>query len=160
MTTKEQKKELLTTYFSGIAAHKYLATQAFGSRATDSAEHDASREYTRLLTEYAEKGGSLLKMAEALGVTYPSLRRRVMTSVLAPLPRQKKSKATHNDLLRSAKILEASQKMGVEAYHDAIYELYKRNISLNKLAPYVGLKSPYPLYYGLNKARMRAGEVD
>lgn len=159
MTTKDQKKELLTTYFSAIAAHKYLATQAFGSRATESAEHDASREYTRLLTEYAKKGGSLLKMAEALGVTYPSLRRRVMTSVIEPLPRSKRSKATTEQYAEAVKQIEIAKTYGVEEYHDTIYSLYKSGIALNRLATELGLKSAYPLYYGLNKARMRAGEV-
>lgn len=155
MTTKDQKKELLTTYFSDIAACKYLATQAFGSRATDSAEHDASREYTRLLSEYADKGGSLLKMAEALGVTYPSLRRRVMTSVIEPLPRSKRSTATAVQYEKAVKDIQAAKLRGVEAYHDTIHDLYKSGISINRLATELGLKSAYPLYYGLNKSRMR-----
>lgn len=156
MTTKDQKKELLTTYFSDIAAHKYLATQAFGSRATESAEHDASREYTRLLTEYSEKGGSLLKMAEALGVTYPSLRRRVMTSVIEPLPRSKRSTATPAQYKKAVARIKASKALGVQTYHDTIRSIYEDGIALNRLATELGLKSAYPLYYGLNKSRMRA----
>lgn len=155
MTTKDQKKELLTTYFSDIAACKYMATQAFGSRATDSAEHDASREYTRLLAEYADKGGSLLKMAEALGVTYPSLRRRVMTSVIEPLPRSKRSTATAAQYEKAVQQIEIAKTYGVEEYHDTIRSLYEGGIALNRLATELGLKSAYPLYYGLNKSRIR-----
>lgn len=149
----------MAEYFPAIVKHKYLATQAFGSRATESVEHDASREYTRLLKEYSDKGGSLIKMAEALDVAYPSLRRRVMTADVAPLVRSKKSRATDQQYLKAAEILKQAKTAGTEQYHDTIYKIYKKEISLNKLAPYVGLKSAYPLYYGLNKARMRAGEI-
>lgn len=160
MTSKKDKLVLLAEYYPQVAKFKYLATQAFGSRATESTEHEASREYTRLLKEYSDKGGSLLKMAEALEVTYPSLRRRVMTAEIAPLKRHRKSRASTADYQWAAEYLEDAKLKGTEQYHDAIYEVYKQDISLNKLAPYVGLKAAYPLYYGLNKARMRAGEID
>jgi hypothetical protein len=42
-----------------------LAKKAYGSRNTNSPQHEASREYTRLLVDYYSKGGSLLKLAEA-----------------------------------------------------------------------------------------------
>lgn len=158
MTTKRDKLVLLSEYYPAVSKFKYLATQAFGSRATESEAHDASREYTRLLAEYAGRGGSLLKMAEALEVTYPSLRRRVMTAPIRPLDRHPKSKATQKDYDKAIEIINNAKIGGTVEYHDTIKKLYDRNISLNRLAKELGLKSAYPLYYGLNKARMRAGE--
>lgn len=159
MTNKQEKLQLLSDYYPSIAKHKYLATKAYGSRSTESAAHDASREYTRLLAEYAEKGGSLLKMAEALEVAYPSLRRRVMTAGIPPLERHKKSVATKEQYVEAIAYLADAKTHGTAVYHSAIFNLYNKGISLNRLAKEMGLKSAYPLYYGLNKMRMANKEV-
>ena len=54
-----------------------LAQKAYGLRTTDSPAHVASREYTNLLKEYYDNGGSLVAMAKELDVAYAGLRRRV-----------------------------------------------------------------------------------
>lgn len=155
MTTKAQKKALADKYASSARALSPLAQQAFGSRATESYAHDVSREFTELLCRYVAEGGSLILLGERIGMTYPALRRRVMTAEVAPLPRSTRSKAPAEAYPPAAERLNKYKKVSTFAYHEAIKEEYDRGLSLNKLATYMGLKSAYPLYYGLNNARMR-----
>lgn len=159
MTTKTEKVDLLNEYAKTLKALKPQAEKAFGSRATDSAAHEASRAYTSLLKEYADKGGSLLMLADALDVTYPALRRRVMTADIAPLERvSQKAPATEQQYAFAVQTLTPLRetKGNTEEYHDALLSFYNEGISINRLAKELGLKSAYPLYYGINKARLRA----
>ena len=156
MTSKQRKMELLDEYYSKIAPLRPLAEKAFGSRATESVVHDISHAYTTLLVEYADKGGSVPKLAVALDVTYAALRRRIMTASIKPLPRAGRTKATHKQYIEAATFIRQQKLFGTEAYHDAIKKVYEDGVGLNKLASYLGLKSAYPLYYGLNKSRMRS----
>jgi hypothetical protein len=158
MTTKAKKTELLNEFLPKLQPLVEEATKAFGSRATESHAHDISRMYTELLVEFDAKGGSLLQMATALGTSYPALRRRVMTSAVAPLARSKKSKATQDDYAEAVLYIKEAKTHGTTVYHHAIKNLYDRGISLNKLAKAMGLGSAYPLYYGLNKVRLNEGE--
>lgn len=161
MTTKTEKAELLSIYAEPLLKLKPEAEKAFGSRATDSDKHYVSHKYTNLLKEYADKGGSLLMMAKALDVTYPALRRRVMTAEVKPLDRHHRSKATADQYAFAVQTL-TPLRMGVgttEEYHDALLKCYNDGLSINHLAKELGLKSAYPLYYGINKARMRTEEV-
>lgn len=155
MTTKIEKTEILNRYVAEARALAPEAQKAFGSRATASHNHKVSKEFTTLMVKYVEEGGSLIKMAEALNMTYPALRRRVMTANVTPLPRSTRSKAPAYEYTRAASHLNTLKKVSTISYHDAIKEEYDRGLSLNKLATYMGLKSAYPLYYGLNNARMR-----
>lgn len=156
MTTKQKKLELLNEYLPQVRQLQPYAEKAVGSRATSSIIHDISHGYTTLLVEYANKGGSIPMMAKALNVTYAALRRRVMTAPITPLPRAGRTKATHQQYLQAATLLRQQRALGTEAYHDAIKKVYEEGVGLNKLATYLGLKSAYPLYYGLNKSRMRS----
>lgn len=156
MTTKLQKMQLLDEHFPAIQALKSQAEKAFGSRATDSHNHEASRKYTDLIKNYAEQGGSLLILADALEVTYPALRRRVMTADVTPLTRHSRSKATADQYAYAVQTLTPLRDShNTEAYHDALLEQYDNGLSINHLAKELGLKSAYPLYYGINKARIR-----
>lgn len=156
MTTKLQKMELLDEYYSKIAPLKHFAEQAYGSRATESIVHDISHAYTTLLVEYADKGGSVPMLAKALDVTYAALRRRITTATIKPLPRSGRTKATPKQYTEAAKFVLTQREIGTVAYHDAIKKVYEEGVGLNGLAPYLGLKGAYPLYYGLNKSRMRS----
>jgi hypothetical protein len=156
MLNKTQKVELFDEYSSKISMLRPLAEKAVGSRATSSVIHDISAGYTSLLVEYADKGGSIPMMAKELGVTYAALRRRITTASLAPLPRAGRSKATPAQYAQAAIYVREQKANGTEAYHDSIKQVYYRGVGLITLATYMGLKSAYPLYYGLNKARMRA----
>ena len=88
------KDALVEEYAPRLRELLPLARTAYGSRNTKSPQHDASREYTRLLVEYYGKGGSLIAIAEAVGVTYAGVRRRVTTVDIAPVAKRVRSKAT------------------------------------------------------------------
>jgi hypothetical protein len=153
---KVEKLELLDTHFAIIAPLKFQAGKAFGSRDTASANHTISREYTIALKDYADMGGSLLLLAEALEVTYPALRRRVMTAVIPALPGRGRSKASAAQYALATKTLTKLRKTKkTTQYHDAIKKFYDEGLSVTRMARELGLKSAYPLYYGLNKARLR-----
>jgi hypothetical protein len=155
MTTTIEKQEILNRYITQFRKLAPDAQKAYGSRATASKNHDTSREYTELLVQYTKERGSLLMLAKELNITYPALRRRVMTADIAPLERANRSKALPHEYAIASESLQKLKKVSSKTYHDGIKECYDRGLSLNTLATYMGLKSAYPLYYGLNNARMR-----
>lgn len=151
------KEQLLQEYSARIKPIIGLAKKAYGSRNIDSPQHDASREYTRLLVEFYNRGGSLLQMAEELGVTYAGIRRRVTTADIPPSSTRSRSKASAEEIkLAASRVLQAKYS-GVEAYHEAIRREYEDNgISLNKLAKDMKLSSSNPLYYAVARAKLRS----
>ena len=138
-----------------------LAKKAYGSRNTNSPQHEASREYTRLLVEYYSKGGSLLKLAEALGVTYAGLRRRIITNEIPPKSKKVRSKATKDQTMEAFLKIETAKNLGtVELYHETIRIQYEENgISLTEIALLMGLSSANPLYYAVAKAKLKNKEL-
>ena len=158
MTTKAEKLELLSDYYSKAAPYAEKAKKAYGSRGTKSDAHDASRKLTEILADYVDKGGSLLLMSEAINMSYPALRRRVMTAGIPPLKKKAQSKATKADYDKAVEQLHEARQISSASYHQAIKDVYDNGVSLNKLAKELGLKSAYPLYYGLNKARLMEGK--
>jgi hypothetical protein len=153
---RTMKDELLNEYAELMTPLLPLAKKAYGSRATASPQHDASREYTRLLVEFYSKGGSLLQLAEHLSVTYAGIRRRIITAEIPAMPKGKSSKATGDMITRRAETLKAIQATGdTERYHEAIYHMYAvENISLAKIAKAMGLSSANPLYYAVAKIKI------
>ena len=156
------KDELTLEYADLIRPHLVLAKRAFGSRAIESPQHDASREYTRLLVEFYAKGGSLLQLSKELDVTYAGMRRRVMTAELPAQPKGKNSKASDEDVkyaMRRIGILKTNSN-STDLYHDLILYFYEeRSVSLAKLAKEMGLSSANPLYYAVSKAKLRRGQL-
>ena len=146
-------------YVSRLRELLPLARKAYGSRNVSSPQHDASREYTRLLVEFYRDGGSLVKLAEALGVTYAGLRRRVITSELSASTKRNYSKASPEQTVEAFNRIMRVKEFGtVEAYHEALRHEYEDNgISLNKIAKLMGLSSSNPLYYGVAKTKLRHG---
>ena len=150
------KDELLNEYVDQMVELLPLAKRAYGSRATQSPQHDASREYTRLLVEFYSKGGSLLQLASKLGVTYAGIRRRILTAEIPAQPKGKSSRATDSMIANRAEILKKIQASGdTEKYHEAIYQMYEvENVSLAKIAKAMGLSSANPLYYAVAKVKL------
>lgn len=132
-----------------------LARRAFGSRTHDTPEHNASREYTRLLVEYYENGGSLVAMAQDLGVTYASLRRRVATYGLEPRPSRTRSRLDQEQTDAAIERIREAKNKSPEEYHAQILEEYENGVSLAKVADALGLSSSAPLYFGVQQARIR-----
>lgn len=149
-------EEMTTEYADKLAALLPLARTAYGSRTTKSPQHDASREYTRLLVEFYANGGSLLKMATLLKVTYAGLRRRIMMDQLAPHSKTH-SKATPEALAEAVLNIKIAKAIGVDAYHEAIRHEYEDNkVSLTKISKALGLSSANPLYYAVSRAKVKS----
>jgi hypothetical protein len=134
-----------------------LARKAYGSRSTISPQHDASREYTQLLVEYYNLGGSLIAISKAIGVTYAGVRRRVTTVDITPSVKRTRSKATPEEVTQAAeRILTIKNSGTVEQYHEALRHEYEDNgISLTKIAKALGLSSANPLYYGVARTKIK-----
>jgi hypothetical protein len=147
--------EALKDYVNKISPLLDLAKKAYGSRNTKSPQHEASREYTRLLVEFYEQGGSLLKISKSLGVTYAGVRRRVTTYKVPASSSRIRSTATPEEIQKAADRIKEAKKISVSAYHEALRHEYEDNkISLNKLAKALGLSSSNPLYYGVARTKM------
>jgi len=156
MTTANAAKKaaLLKKYVPLLEVHKELAKKAYGSRDTVSPQHDASREYTRLLCEFYDAGGSLLDMAAALEVTYAGLRRRVSTCEIpasSNRPRKRFPQAVYDEAV--AEIV-AAKAVGTSEYHHALAKYYDAGLSLAKIAKEMGLSSANPLYYGVSRVAL------
>jgi hypothetical protein len=147
--------ELVAEYKEKIEPLLSMAKKAFGSREQDTPNHRASREYTRLLTEFHERGGSLPTLAKELDVAYAGVRRRVvMQNVSVSLVRPKvraKSEELNNAITR-VKIAKAKS---VDEYHDQLAAEYRAGVSLAALARSLGLSSAAPLYYGVQRSIQR-----
>jgi transposase-like protein len=154
-----KNNELTQEYAPRLIELLPLARQAYGSRSTKSPQHDASREYTRLLVEYYNKGGSLIAIAQAVGVTYAGVRRRVTTSDVAPSTKRNRSKATPEQLAEAVQKILIAKEQSVEAYHEALRAEYEDNgVSLTKIAKAMGLSSSNPLYYGVARTKIKKSE--
>jgi len=152
-----RNEELVSRYAPKLIELLPLARKAYGLRSTVSPQHDASREYTRLLVEYYNLGGSLIAIAEAVGVTYAGVRRRVTTAEIAPVTKRNRSKATPEQVIEASNRIMAIKDTGsVEEYHEALRHEYEDNgISLTKIAKAMGLSSSNPLYYGVSRTKLK-----
>ncbi|UVG35204.1 DNA binding protein [Microbacterium phage Cece] len=134
-----------------------LAKRAYGSRDTVSPQHDASREYTRLLVEFYNDGeGSLVDMAKRLGVQYAGVRRRVVNKDV-PASSHRSRKKFPDEVYEAAvkQILEAKEQ-GTYEYHLMLFNQWQAGLSMTKIAERMGLSSANPLYYGVNKIKKDA----
>lgn len=148
--------ELTLQYAKKIKPILPLAKKAYGSRNQNTPQHKASRQYTELLLEYYDKGGSLPQLAEELDVAYAGLRRRiVMKDVTVESVKPKRIKYTEKEIQAAAKRVEKARDKSVEDYHDQLAEEYVRGIPLSNLAREIGLSSAAPLYYGVQRSLQR-----
>lgn len=148
--------ELVEKYRAQIEPLLSLAKRAYGSRFQKTPAHRASQEYTRLLCEFYEQGGSLATLAKALNVAYPGVRRRVVMESVSITEIKPQKKADKKGVpLAVIRIKEAKELGGVVAYHNQIAEEYKKGFSLQDLAKGLGLSSAAPLYYGAQRSLQR-----
>ncbi len=151
------KDALVEQYAPRLRELLPLARKAYGSRNTVSPQHDASREYTKLLVEYYNKGGSLIAISEAVGVTYAGVRRRVTTATILPPNKRVRSKATPEQIQSAVERIKAAKLLGVDEYHEALRKEYEDNgISLTKIDKGLGLSSANPLYYGDARTKIKS----
>lgn len=147
--------KLLDTYAKKIKPILPLAKKAFGSRAHTTPAHNASRQYTQLLVEYYSKGGSLVAMANELDVAYAGIRRRILTADQEILPSRKRSTLTEAQVQKGIERIKKAKEKSPEAYHSALAAEYDKGISLAKVADALGISSSQPLYWGIQRARVR-----
>jgi len=124
------------------------AQRAYGARNQDTPYHQASREYSRLLVEYTKDGGSLISLAEELGVSYAGLRRRVQTF---DLPVNDFTANPEADVDAHIATIESAKEEGASQYHEALYNAYKDGVSLSEIARQLDITNSYPLYYGVQR---------
>ena len=149
--------DLVEEYARKIEPHLELAKKAYGARSNTSPEHEASREYTKLLVEYYEKGGSLSELGRRIKVSYPGIRRRVITSNVnvSNIKPQKRTPSKSQDIAGAVNRVKTAKGFDVDSYHDQLRREYEAGISLSLLAREMGLSSAAPLYYGVQRSLQR-----
>lgn len=135
-----------------------LAKKAYGSREQTTPAHDASREYTRLLTEFHTKGGSLPQLAKELDVAYAGIRRRVVMKDVSVSTVKPRTRAKTEELSEAVSRVKTSKALSVDEYHDQLAKEYESGVSLAALARSLGLSSAAPLYYGVQRSLQRRAE--
>lgn len=148
-------QELVEKYAQLIEPILPNAKRAYGSRSQATPEHDASREYTRLLTEFYSKGGSLPLLAKRLHVAYAGVRRRVVMNDISVSLIKPKIRVKDQDVRSSALRVNKAKSENVDSYHDQLAQEYRAGISLSNLAKELGLSSAAPLYYGVQRSLQR-----
>lgn len=149
-------QELVNEYYEKIEPIISLAKRAYGSRDQNTPQHEASREYTRLLREFHHRGGSLPTLAKKLGVAYAGVRRRVVMSDVSVSELRPKVRVKDQDIKASANRIRIAKQQGVDKYHEQIADEYKQGISLSAIAKELGLSSAAPLYYGVQRSVQRS----
>lgn len=152
--------ELVAEYKARIEPLLPMAKKAYGSREQDTPNHRASREYTRLLTEFHDKGGSLPTLAKELDVAYAGLRRRVVMQNVSVSKMRPKVRAKSEELNDAIARVKAAKAQSVDAYHDQLAKEYEAGISLAALARSLGLSSAAPLYYGVQRSIQRRPQTE
>lgn len=146
---------LVEEYAEKIRPILSQAKQAYGRRTQDSPAHVASRQYTKLLKEFYNKGGSLPLLSKKIGVAYAGVRRRVVMSDISVSSFKPKVRLKDQDIIGAAiRVREARGKDG-DLYHDQLATEYQSGISLSNLAKELGLSSAAPLYYGVQRSFQR-----
>jgi hypothetical protein len=147
--------KLLDTYAKKIKPILPLAKKAFGSRSHTTPAHNASRQYTQLLVEYYDKGGSLVAMANELGVAYAGIRRRILTADDVVVPSRKRSSLSEKETLAAIERVKKAKVKDVDSYHTQIAKEYEKGLSLAKLASGLGISSSQPLYWAVKRAQVK-----
>lgn len=150
--------ELTQRYAKKIEPLLDLAKRAYGLRGQNTPAHKASTKYTELAKEYYAKGGSLVALADELGVAYSGLRRRIFTSSTGSSTRKPRSKATDETTNKALSAVLKARESSTEKYHAEIYKAYHAGVSLARLSQALGLSSSAPLYYGVQRHEMRLNE--
>lgn len=147
--------ELVESYAAQIEPLLPLARRAYGSRDTISPQHDASREYTRLLVEFYNAGGSLLQLAARLDVTYAGMRRRITTANLTPMDGTSGQAHSEEEYEEALELISQAKRSSTSDYHNCLRDHHERGFSLSRIAKLLGLSSANPLYFGVQRSQMQ-----
>jgi hypothetical protein len=146
-------KPLTQEYAEKIRPLVSLAQKAYGAKNQNTPAHRASREYTQLLVEFTEKGGSLMELSTELGVAYSGIRRRVFTANVPAVKNSATRKKLGPEAIEAAvaRVREAKAQ-GVARYHEQLAtEYYENGVSLGQIAKGLGISNAAPLYYGVQR---------
>lgn len=143
-------QELVEEYAQLIEPILPLAQKAYGTRTQNTPQHEASREVTRLLSEfYYEHRGSLPKLASRLQANYSGFRRRVVMKDVSVSDIHVKTKHDRQLVADAAERVRKAKTEGGDRYHEQLLAERRRGVSLTTLADELGLSSAAPLYYGV-----------
>lgn len=143
---------LVEEYAAKIKPLLPLARKAYGPKDQATPAHEASREYTRLLKEFHDQGGSLLALAGEIGVTYSGMRRRVFTAELPPLRQGTgKPKPSEEEMSAAIERVRIAKAQGPARYHQQLAAEYANGYSLGVIAKGLGITNSSPLYYGVQQ---------
>lgn len=153
--------ELTKDYAEKIQPLLPLAQKAYGSRDQNTPAHVASKEYTRLLQEYVDAGGSLLKLSELLQVSYSGIRRRVFTAKVPPMKSNgSRKKPTQPEIDEAVARVREARSTNTARYHEQLsIEYFQNGISLSYIAKGLGIANAGPLYYGVQRHSLRASRT-
>jgi len=147
---------LVEEYAQKIEPLLPLAQKAYGSRDRMGPEHDASREYTALLSEFQSRGGSLPLLAKRLKVAYAGIRRRVAMKDITPSSfKPRTTLKTEEEISASAARVLMAKSAGTDQYHDQLAKEYRSGVAFSVLARHLQLSSAAPLYYGVQRSIQR-----
>lgn len=148
--------DLVEEYAHKIEPLLPLAQKAYGARTRQGVEHEASREYTALLSEFQGRGGSLPLLAKRLNVAYAGMRRRVaMRDIYASSFKPKTTRKTKEEIQEAAQRVLDAKMRDTDSYHDQLAKEYRSGIAVSVLAKELGLSSAAPLYYGIQRSIQR-----
>ena len=156
-----KKGSLTQEYAEKIRPLVPLAQKAYGAKSQSTPAHAASREYTRLLVEYHERGGSLVDISKALQVSYAGVRRRVFTATIPSMNNATTRKTNVDPKVIDAAVerVRASKHAGTAAYHAQLaHEYYENGISLSAIAKGLGAANTGPLYYGVQRHTLKSAK--
>lgn len=153
---KDNKDELTEKYAAQIKPLLELAKKAYGLRGQDTPAHRASEKYTKLVSEYYAKGGSLVALARELDVAYSGLRRRIFSANVPPVARKARSKSTEEATQKALERILKARDTSTEAYHAELYKAYHTGVSLAAISKGLGLSSSAPLYYAVQRHAVRS----
>lgn len=148
-------QELVEEYAAKIEPILPMAKKAYGRRNQDTPAHRASRQYTELLREFQEKGGSLPMLAQRIQVAYAGVRRRVAMSDINVSEYKPRIRLKEQNIEAASERVRSAKEKGTDAYHDQLRSEYMSGISLSNLAKHMGLSSAAPLYYGVQRSLQR-----
>jgi transposase-like protein len=138
-----------------------LAHKAYGSKSQNTPAHQASKEYTRLVTEFVENKGSLIDLSKELGVSYSGLRRRAFTASVPTLDNKRSRIRLAPEAIDAAvERVKNARNAGTEKYHEQLFvEYYENGVSLSAIAKGLGISNAGPLYYGVQRHARRDAHV-
>jgi len=150
-------EDTFNEYVEKLKALLPMAQKAYGPKDQKTPAHEASRQYTEILVEFYKNDGSLVDMANRLGVSYSGLRRRVFTSNVPTLKNEHGRRKLGQEQIDEAiaRVKEARAISTVRYHEQLATEYYQNGVSLTTIAKGLNISNAAPLYYGIQRHILR-----